>query len=71
MHGLFPIQHLLHVDVFLQGDAVDILHDNVLDHIAEADVVYTNDVRVIQYGDRLALILKATDKILVIEEFVF
>ena len=68
--GLFPVEHLLHIYILFEGDAVDVLHDDILDHITEADVVYAHDVGVIEHGDSLALVLEAAYKVLVIQKLV-
>ena len=48
LHGkvdcFLPAQHLFLVDVVLQGDAVDVFHDDILQPLAEADVIHLDDV---------------------------
>ena len=70
MNGLFPLEHALHVDILFEGDAVDIFHDDILDHIAEGYVINADDIGMIQYSDRLGLILESADKVLIAEELI-
>ena len=53
MERVLPFDDALTVDILLKGDAVDILHHDILDHVAEADVVHLYDVGVREHGDSL------------------
>ncbi len=46
MQRILPLDHALALDVFLQGDTVDVLHHDILDHVAEAHVIHLDDIRV-------------------------
>ena len=70
MDDVLPLDDALAVDVFFQRDAVDVFHDDVLDHVAEADVVHLDDVRMRQHGDRLGFILETAAEFLVVEIFI-
>ena len=70
MHRFLPLDIVLALDIILQGDAVDILHDDILDPVAEADIVHLDDIRVGQHRDGLGLVFKPAHKFLVAKEFV-
>ena len=43
--GILPRQHVLGVDILLERDAVDILHDDILESVREIHIVDLDDVR--------------------------
>ena len=45
---LFPAQDVLLLDIFLEGDAIDIFHDDRLDAVGEDDIIHLDDVWVVQ-----------------------
>ena len=51
-----PLDVLLLLDVFLKGDAVDVLHDDILQARAKADIVHLDDVGMGEDGNRLGFI---------------
>ena len=71
VYRILPCQHLLIVDILLERDAVDILHDDKLELIREADVVHLDDVRMRQECDRLRLIAEAAQEFLILGELLF
>ena len=65
---LAPLDLALLLDVLLERDAVHIFHDDVLDAVAEADVVHLDDVRVREHRDRLRFVSEAPEEIAVVRE---
>ena len=67
---VLPLDDTLTVDILLESDAVDIFHDDILDHIAEADIIDLDDVRMRKHRDRLGFVLEAADEFLIVEVLV-
>ena len=44
MNGFLPLDILLLLDILLEGDAVDVFHDNILQPLPKADVIHLDDV---------------------------
>ena len=65
MHRLLPAQVLALVQVLLEGDAVDVLHHDVLQPLAKAHVQHLDDVGVVEDGDGLRLVAEATHELVV------
>jgi hypothetical protein len=55
---------------FLEGDAVDILHHDILDLIVEAYVVDLDDIRMGEHGNGIRLVAETADNVLVLHMFV-
>ena len=68
---LADIDRALLADVFLEGDALDIFHDDILQPVAVADVEDLDDVRVRKHRDRLGLVLETAAELLVRQILVF
>ncbi len=68
--GFLPFDDFLLVEVFLQGNAVDILFDDILDSVAEAHVVDLDDVGVGEDCDRLGFVAEAAEELLVSGKFI-
>ena len=66
MDCLFPAEHLLLLDIFLEGDPVDILHDDRLHPVGKAHVVDPHDIRMVEHRHCLALVLEPAAHILII-----
>ena len=72
MHDLFPGQGTAALlEVFFQGDAVDILHHDILQLVGHRNIVHLDDVGMIQDGDGLAFVLETADQFLIAQEFFF
>ena len=54
-HRLLPGQAALFLQIFLEGDALDQLHDDIVRAVFAADVVHGDDVVMAELGDRLGL----------------
>ena len=74
-HLLAEVDHLFPgegaapaVHVFLQGDAVDVLHHDELEPVGDRDVVDLDDVGVVQNGDGLGFVLEAPHQFGVLAE---
>ena len=48
-----PLNNALTVDILLKGNAVDVLHYDILNHIAEAYIVHLYYIGVREHGDSL------------------
>ena len=70
MHRFLPADVLLLIDILLERDAIDILHDNVLQAVAEAHIVYLDNIRMGKNGNRFGFILKPAGEFLVGEVFI-
>ena len=68
VQGLLPADGPFLLDILLQGDAVDVLHDDVLDLVPETHVVHPHDVGVGQQGDGLGLVAETPEEIAVVGE---
>ena len=70
MHRFLPGQCAAALlQVFFQGDAVHILHHDILQPVGHRHVIHLDDVGVIQDGDRLGLVFEAADQFLIVEKF--
>ena len=70
VYSLFPGQGTAALlEVFLQRNAVHILHHNVLQAIRHRDIVHLYDVRMAQDRDGLGLVFKAADQLFIIQKF--
>ena len=58
-------------DVFFQRDAFHILHDDVLEFIAQRDIVDFDDVRMGQDGNGFGFVFEPSAEFLVGEELIF
>ena len=67
--SLLPADGALLLDILLQGDAVDKLHDDVLDLVAKADIVHLDNVGVVEHRDGLGLIAETAQEIAVVGKF--
>ena len=70
VHGFLPIQYAFMLDIFFEGDAVNILHDDVVHPIGEVDIVYPHDVGVGKQSHRLGFILEPAEQLSVLDIFV-
>ena len=71
VQGLPPVELVpLLLHVLLQGDAVDELHDDVLDIGGAADVVHSHNVGVRQHGNSLRLIVETAAQLCVLGQIV-
>ncbi len=60
-----PPQHLLLVDILLEGDAVNILHDDRLHPLGKNDVINLYNIGMGEDGNGLGLVLKHAGELLV------
>ena len=65
IYRLRRVQRAMLLEILLERDAVDQLHDNVFHVIGAAHIVYSDDVRMAQLGDRLRFRLEAAAELLV------
>lgn len=65
MNGFLPLDIPLLLDILLEGDAVDVFHDNILQPLPKADVIHLDDVGVGQDGYRLGFVFKPAGEFLV------
>ena len=68
MHRLLPTDGALLLDILLQGDAINELHDDILNLVAEADIINLHNIGVIEHRNRLGFIAEATEEIAVVGE---
>ena len=62
----FPgVDHTLLLDILLQGDALDIFHNDILQSVAVADVKDTDDIRMRQNSNRFGFIFESAAEIFV------
>ena len=71
MQGLLPVEDALFLHIFLQGNAVDELHDDVVRPVGGGNVIDLNDVRVAEHGHSLALRPEPAAELLIPGKFVF
>ena len=72
MDGFLPCQgSAALLEVFLQRDAVDIFHDDILHLVRDRDVVHLDNVGMVKDRDRFGLIFEASDQLFIIEKFLF
>ena len=64
-----PAEMPLLIDILLERDAVEILHDDIIQIVVERNVKHLDDVFMIQNGDGARLVFKAHAKLLVGQEF--
>ena len=69
MHRILPCEDLFLLDVLLQRDTVDVLHDDILYLLGEAHIVYLYDIRVGKNCNCLGFISEAAQELLVLSEF--
>ena len=62
---LSPFDLALLLNVLLQGDAVNVLHDDILDAVAEADVIDLDDIRVRKHRNGFRFIAETAQEIAV------
>ena len=53
MHRLLDAEPALLLDILLEGDALDILHDDILELVAVVDVEHLDYVGMRKHGDGL------------------
>ena len=68
MHCLLPTDGALLLDILLQGDAINELHDDILNLVAEADIINLHNIGVIEHRNRLGFIAEAAEEIAVVGE---
>ena len=56
-------------EIILEGDPFDILHHDILDHVAETDVVDLNDIRMREDRDRLRFVFEPAEEFAVLGVF--
>ena len=69
--GFLPVQRTLILHVFLQTDALDQLHNNIVRHDRCGNIVHRDDIGMAQHGNCLALRVETTTEILVIQIVIF
>ena len=70
MHGFLPGQRTAALfEVLLQGDAVHIFHNDVLQLIGDRYIVDLDDVGMAEDGDGLRFVFEAADQLLIVEKF--
>ena len=70
MHGLLPRYNALLLNILLERDALDILHNYILELVAVADIINLNYVRMREHRYRLGLILESTAELLACKELI-
>ena len=70
MHGFLPGQRTAALlEVFLQGDAVHIFHDDVLQLVGDRYIVDLDDVGMAEDRDGLRFVFEASDQLFIVEKF--
>ena len=70
VHGLLPRQRTAALlEVLLQRDAVQVLHDDVLQLVGDRDVIDPDNIRVVEDGDGLGLVFETANQLLIIQKF--
>ena len=64
MHGLLPRYNALLLNILLERDTLDILHDYILELVAVADIINLDYVRMRKHSYRLGLILESAAELL-------
>ena len=64
MHGLLPRYNALLLNILLERDALDVLHNYILELVAVADIINLDYVRMREHGYRLGLILESAAELL-------
>ena len=62
---LSPFDLALLLNILLQGDAIDILHDDVLNAVTKADIIDLDDIRVRKHRNSFRFIAETAQKIAV------
>ena len=65
MQRLAPVESALLLQILLERDALDQLHDDVIDVSGSGDIVDADDIRMRQHRDRLRLGMEATAELLI------
>ena len=65
MDGILPPQLTLVADILIQGDAIDIFHDDILISAGKVHIKHLDDVGVVQHGNDLGLVSEPADKLVV------
>ena len=69
MDHLFPGQGTAALlEIFFEGDAIDILHDNVLKLIGDGDIINLDNIGMVQNGNGLGLIFEAANQLLIVQK---
>ena len=58
-------------EIFFQRDPVDIFHDDILQLVRDRNIIYLDNIRVVQDRDCLGLVLEAAHQFFVVKEFFF
>ena len=66
IHRMKRVERTVVLEILLESDAVHQLHDNILNVIRAAHIVYTDDVRMAQLGDRLRFRLEAAAELFIL-----
>ena len=70
MHGLLPRYNALLLNILLERDALNVLHNYILELVAVADIINLDYVRMREHGYRLGLILESAAKLLACKELI-
>ena len=62
---LSPFDLALLLNILLQGDAIDILHDDVLNAVTKADIIDLDDIRMRKHRNGFRFIAETAQKIAV------
>ena len=70
MHGLLPRYNALLLNILLERDALDILHNYILELVAVADIINLDYVRMREHSYRLGFILESAAELLACKELI-
>ena len=70
MHGLLPRYNALLLNILLERDALDILHNYILKLVTVADIINLDYVRMRKHSYRLGLILESAAELLACKELI-
>ena len=70
VQGVIPGDGPLLLYIFLSGNAVHILHHNVLELLAKAHIVHLYDIGVGHNGNGLGLVLEPAHKVVILQKLV-
>ena len=70
MHGLLPRYNALLLNILLERDTLDILHNYILELVAVADIINLDYVRMRKHSYRLGLILESAAELLACKELI-
>ena len=70
MDRFFPAENFLLFDIFFKGDAVDMLHYDILYVLIEADVIYFYDIRMGKNSDCFGFVAETAKKFVIFHVFV-